>query len=121
MLAEWLNRFKKNHTPAGLEAAWAQAIAASTRLQHLVNNQESGWKEFCILVNELLKEGRKIRGSIRLDNAATDDKTILFLRLLDREIATLEKILTIPQRFIGGLEESLKDEQQRQEVENEGR
>lgn len=78
----------------------------SLQLMKLVS-MDSGWKEFCALLDDYILKCRTRKDATRLDMA--DDKTIEQLKLLDHEIYILTWVKNMPGQFINMVEEGRKE------------
>jgi hypothetical protein len=79
----------------------------SIKLKKLISKPDSGWKEFCLLIEDYIEKCRIRKDKTRLDLA--DDKTIEQLRLLDHEIYILTWMIKMPEQFINMVEEGRKE------------
>jgi len=76
---------------------------ASLRLQGLVEKHNSGWKEFCDLIDDYIHKCEERKRITRLDVA--DEKTLEQLKFLDHECYILTWVKNMPKQFINSVEE----------------
>jgi hypothetical protein len=87
----------------------------SGELNRLIKADNTGWKEFCELLNDYIDKAKKRKAITAMDRAT--DAEIYQLKLLDHEIYILSWVLKIPEQFIGQVEAEIK---KGQEKENNG-
>ena len=90
-----------------------EGIEKSAKLRKLIIYNESGWREFIQLIDEYIQTVKKRKVATALDYA--DDKVIYELKLLDRDINTLEWVKQIPQQFINKIETELNKDKEKEE------
>jgi len=86
---------------------WLQEMLdKSGELNRLIKASNTGWKEFCGLLNDYIAKAKKRKAITALDRAT--DADIFQLKLLDHEIYILSWVLKIPEQFIGQVEAEIK-------------
>jgi len=94
-----------------------EAIQQAARLKKLSLSENSGWKDFCLLVNDYIDKILQRKIVTRLDIASAETKRLLELN--DRDIATLQWVLQIPQQFVEDLENKLAEEKEKEKKSDE--
>lgn len=117
-IVRWLKRPIKPKTEEEIaqERSEAQdrAILEAARLKKLTLADSSGWKDYCLLVQDYIDKLLQRKIVTRLDTAGEMVKRQLELN--DREIAILEWAMQIPQQFIDNLETELKEQKEKEEA-----
>lgn len=86
---------------------WLQGmLEKSQQLERLIKAENSGWKEFSVLLDDYIDKCKKRKAITALDRAT--DAEIFQLKLLDHEIYILSWVLKIPEQFIGKVEAEIK-------------
>jgi hypothetical protein len=87
---------------------WLQVmLEKSQALDRIIKAENTGWKEFSLLLNDYINKCKKRKALTALDRATEDE--IFQLKLLDHEIYILSWVLKIPEQFIGKIEKEIKD------------
>jgi len=94
-----------------------EAIQEAGRLKKLSLSENSGWKDFCLLVNDYIDKLLQRKIVTRLDTSTAETKRLLELN--DRDIATLQWVLQIPQQFVEDLESKLAEEREKEKKSDE--
>lgn len=89
-------------------------LVRSVKLQKLIKNDQSGWKEFVALLDDYSDKCKKRKAVTALDTAS--EETLSILKKLDHEVWFLAFIRRIPEQFIDGINKKI--EEIRKEEEN---
>ena len=91
-----------------------EAILQAGRLNKLSLADNTGWKDYCLLIQDYIDKLLQKKVTIRLDIA--NENTKRQLEFNDREIAILEWVMQIHQQFISGLEAELEEQRKKEEA-----
>ena len=101
---------KKKHTAEEIKAnrdkSLNDMLRRSEALKKFVENNQSGWKEFCVLLNNYIESCKKRKAITPLDIA--DSETIKQLVLLDHEVYILHFVLQMPDQFIKKTQDAIE-------------
>lgn len=87
-----------------------QMLDKSQGLERLIKANNTGWKEFCLLLFDYIDKCKKRKAVTALDRAT--DADISQLKLLDHEIYILSWVLKIPEQFIKQVEAEIEKEKE---------
>ncbi len=99
------------------QEAQDEAILQAGRLKKLTLAENTGWKDYCLLIQDYIDKILQRKIVTRLDTATEGTKRQLELN--DRDVATLEWVLQIPQQFIINLEQELEEQKKKEEPKEE--
>lgn len=114
-----LGIFKKKEPPTSEQIKQArekwlnEMLVKSAKLQALIKVKNTGWEEFCGLLDDYIDKAMKRKAITALDRAT--DADIYQLKLLDHEIYFLNFIKRIPEQFIGKIEAEIEKEKEKEE------
>lgn len=106
-----LGLFKKKRSTAeeikaGRDKSLNEMLRRSEELKKFVENNESGWTEFCALLTNYIDACKKRKAITSLDLA--DSETIKQLVLLDHEVYILHFVLQMPGQFIKKTQDAIE-------------
>lgn len=78
------------------------AIIKAIRLKQLIKEKDTGWKEFCELIEDYINSCMYYKLKTPLDTA--NQEVLEQLKYQDRDIYILKWVLQIPQQFINKTE-----------------
>lgn len=88
------------------QRALDEAIQQAARLKKLSLAENTGWKDFVLLIDDYVKKIQQRKLATALDRV--NDETIYQLKLLDHEIFILNWVVNLPNQFVDNLEAELK-------------
>lgn len=90
-----------------LEVKREQNLIKVAKLKHLISSN-TGWKEVRDIIQSYIEDCQLQKLNTPLDSA--DEKTIQWLKYLDRDIYVLNWVLKIPQQFIDKIDKKSEEE-----------
>lgn len=113
-----LGIFKRKEPPTSEQIKQArekwlnEMLVKSAKLQSLIKAKDTGWEEFCELLDDYINKAMKRKAITALDVAT--DADIYQLKLLDHEIYFLNYIQRIPESFINKIEAEVEKEKEKE-------